>query len=212
MIQWVYEQAQKSHSLDEVIVATDDIRISKAVEAFGGKVMVTQNEHANGTSRCAEVAKQLSTDYVVNIQGDEPYLEPEQIDALTSILDGQVEIGTLVHRIHDTGKLLSPNTAKVVLDKYGNARYFSRQPIPHVRDLEVEQWIETYTFWQHVGIYAYRTDILQKIVTLPPGNLEIAESLEQLRWLENGYSIRCAETQYEPFGIDTLEDLKKAQG
>ncbi len=211
MIQWVYENASKSKSLDDLVIATDDQRIATLVESFDGKVEITTEDHLNGTSRCAELAAKRDCDYVINIQGDEPFVDPNQIDELASILDGDQEIGTLVNAIDSLNVLQSPSTAKVILDKDSNAMYFSRQPIPFLRDLSIDQWLENHTYWQHVGMYAYRKDILLDLATLPSSSLEIAESLEQLRWLENGYKITCKETHHKPFGIDTQEDLDKAR-
>lgn len=210
MIQRVYEQASKSASLAEVIVATDDQRIRECVEGFGGKVAMTSPDHTNGTERCAEVASTNPADYYINIQGDEPFIHPEQIDTLAAILDGDTQLGTLVKKITDPDLLTNHNTMKVVLKKNWEAIYFSRNCVPFVRDHAPEIWLDHHTFYKHIGIYAYRSDILQEITKLPQGLLEKAESLEQLRWIENGYSIKVAETQHETIGIDTPEDIERA--
>ncbi len=210
MIQRVYEQASKSDSLSEVIVATDDDRIKECVLGFGGKVAMTSLSHANGTERCAEVAAAHLADYYINIQGDEPFIHPEQIDTLAAILDGTTQLGTLVKKITDSSLLDNPNTMKVVLKKNWEALYFSRSCVPFVRDFEKGDWLDHHTFFKHIGIYAYRADILKEITKLPQGELEKAESLEQLRWLENGFTIKVAETKHETMGIDTPEDVERA--
>lgn len=207
MIQRVYDQAKKAEKLDDIIIATDDKRIYDEVLSFGGNVEITSTDHINGTERCAEVAEVREADYFINIQGDEPYIHPEQIDQLASILDGQTELGTLVKKIKDSSSLENPNIMKVLLDQKSQAIYFSRQCIPYVRNYPKEEWIHHYTFFKHIGIYAYRKDILKEIVKLPAGKLEMAESLEQLRWIENGYKIKVAKTTHESMSIDTPEDL-----
>lgn len=211
MIQRVYEQAKKSSMLNEVVVATDDQRIFDTVVGFGGQVMMTYAHHKNGTERCAEVIRKFKGyDYVINIQGDEPFINPAQIDTLAEILDGKVELGTLVKKIEDPKYLEMDSIMKVVFTKDMNALYFSRNAIPYVRDKKPKHWLEHATFYKHIGIYAYRTDILKEITSISTSNLESAESLEQLRWLENGFQIKVAITQLETFGIDTPEDLEKA--
>ncbi len=212
MIQRVYEQVSKSESLSTVVVATDHPEILDHVEAFGGKVCMTGEHHASGTDRCFEaLTKQESQfDYVINIQGDEPFIQPQQIDLLVSMLDGRTEIATLVKRITDNDTLFNPNVVKVVLNQLNEALYFSRSTIPHLRNVTQERWLDSYAFYKHIGMYAYRSDILKEISSLSVGVLEKAESLEQLRWLENGYRIRASETNTEASGIDTPEDLEKA--
>ena len=212
MIQRVYEQVSKSESLSTVVVATDHPEILDHVEAFGGKVCMTGEHHASGTARCFEaLTKQESQfDYVINIQGDEPFIQPQQIDLLVSMLDGRTEIATLVKRITDNDTLFNPNVVKVVLNQLNEALYFSRSTIPHLRNVTQERWLDSYAFYKHIGMYAYRSDILKEISSLSVGVLEKAESLEQLRWLENGYRIRASETNTEASGIDTPEDLEKA--
>lgn len=214
MIQRVVEQAQQTQSLSRVVVATDDDRIRDHVIAFGGEVVMTGTHHQSGTDRCQEALEQLggSYDYVVNIQGDEPFMHPEQIDLLTSVLNGTVELATLVKRITDVKMVQNPNTIKVVLNGQNEALYFSRQPIPYPRDLvlsdrPVEQWPQHQLYYKHIGLYAYRTDVLAQITQLPVSSLERTESLEQLRWLENGYRIKVVETSLESHSIDTPEDL-----
>ena len=212
MIERVYHQAKKSKHLSEVIVATDHPKIFDHVTNFGGEVVMTSESHVSGTDRCFEVlAKAKDTfDYVINIQGDEPFIAPEQIDLLASLLNGKAELATLAKKIEDQEQLFSSNVVKVVIDDNGKALYFSRSPIPHIRNTSHDQWLSKHVFFKHIGMYAYRTDILEKITQLPVSRLEKAESLEQLRWLENGHSIQVAETTQETIGIDTPEDLEKA--
>lgn len=196
--------------LHHVIVATDSDRIYDEVMNFGGKAVMTKQSHQNGTERCAEVlARTPGYDYVINIQGDEPFIRPEQIDEVAALLDGQVEIATLVRQIQDPDLLDQPTEVKVVLNQAREAVYFSRSCIPYVRNYPRNEWLDHATFYKHIGIYAYRADVLQKISRLPPGNLEVAESLEQLRWIENGYQIQTAITAYDSTMIDTPEDLEK---
>jgi len=215
MIQRVYEQASKSDSLNKVIVATDDDRIKNAVEAFNGDVVLTSENHKSGTDRCKEVIESLSLenqffDVVVNVQGDEPYINPNQINQVVSCFaDLDVEIATLAKRITAHDELFNSNINKVIFDKAKNAIYFSRHPIPFQQNEPTENWLNKFDYFKHIGIYAYRTEILKKITMLQRSNLEIAESLEQLRWLENGYKIRVMETDYESIAVDTPEDLSK---
>ncbi len=215
MIQRVVEQARQSLTLNRVVVATDDERIRDHVAGFGGEVIMTGTHHQSGTDRCQEAFTLLgeSFDYVVNIQGDEPFIQPRQIDLLTSVLDGTTELATLVKAISDPQTLFNPNSPKVVVSQMGEALYFSRQPIPFQRDREPEEWLrpDGPAYYKHIGLYAYRTDILAQITQLPPSTLERAEALEQLRWLENGYRIRVVETDLESYGIDTEADLEKVQ-
>ena len=212
MIQRVYENASKA--LSEVYVATDDDRIFEVVEAFGGKVVKTLASHQSGTDRCAEAAQKLSGkidfDVVVNIQGDEPFIQSEQIELLKSCFEGDAEIATLVKKIDSTEELFNPNRPKVVLDQNQFALYFSRSPIPFVRGSEEKDWATKTSFWAHIGMYAFKAEVLQEITKLKQGTLEIAESLEQLRWLENAYKIKTAETTTQSIGIDTPEDLEAA--
>ncbi len=212
VIQWVYENVRQA--LDNVWVATDDERIYDTVTAFGGNAVYTSSSHRSGTDRCAEAAtilkKELDFDVVINVQGDEPFIKSEQINRLMACFDGQTEIATLIKKIDAGEELFNPNRPKVVVDSNQNALYFSRSAIPFIRSESEENWFRTHNFWAHVGMYAYTYEVLQKITLLNPGNLEKAESLEQLRWLENGYRIKTAETNFQSIGIDTPEDLDKA--
>ncbi|HVW96925.1 MAG TPA: 3-deoxy-manno-octulosonate cytidylyltransferase [Mucilaginibacter sp.] len=211
MIRRVYEQCKKCVHLAETIVATDDVRIYDHVTAFGGKAVMTSADHQSGTDRCAEVALQHPQyQVVINIQGDEPYIDPEQISKLAACFnDPATEIATLIKKIISGQELFNTNSPKVVINKLSEAIYFSRSPLPHIRNYPEKNWLEHYTYFKHIGIYGYRADILQKITKLPVSSLEKAESLEQLRWLENGYRIRIAETELETHAIDTPEDLEK---
>ena len=212
MIQCVYDQVKSTPELDEVIVATDDDRIEEEVIRFGGKVVRTLPEHPSGTDRCFEAYQKLnrSFDFIINVQGDEPFIQPEQIRSLASILTKDVQLATLIKKIEDEETLFNPNTPKVLINVKGEAIYFSRQTIPYLRQYpDKSDWLKHHTFYKHIGMYAYRPDILKKITALKPSSLELAESLEQLRWLENGYSIQTAVTTIETIGIDTPEDLKK---
>ena len=213
MIERVYIQCIKS-SLSDVVVATDDDRIYNHVKDFG-RVMMTASHHQSGTDRCHEVVEKTSFkekfDYVINIQGDEPFIDPQQIDLLASLLDGKTEIATLIKKIEDKEQLFNANVVKVVKGVNNQALYFSRAAIPHVRGKDEQEWPTHHTFYKHIGMYAYRTDILKKIASLKQTTLEKTESLEQLRWLENGYTILTAETNLETLGIDTAEDLAKAE-
>ncbi len=212
MIQRVYEQAKQSRLLSEVIVATDHPEIRDHVKEFGGIVCMTREDHVSGTDRCFEALTQQRDqyDYVINIQGDEPFIQPDQIDLLASILDEKIQIATLVKGLQDQEELFNPNLVKAVMSAKKEALYFSRSPVPHIRNTDPSQWLNKHKFYKHIGMYAYRTDILQQLTNLPVSMLEKAESLEQLRWLENGYKIAIAETFTETFGIDTPADLQKA--
>ncbi len=206
MIHRVYEQCLKSKRLTRVIVATDDERIQNEVASFGGDVMMTSSNHPNGTSRCAEVSMKIEADFYINIQGDEPFIHPVQIDQLAESLKAETEIATMVHAFEDEKELHSLNTAKVVMNSKKQALYFSRQVIPFS-----ETQVDPSQYWQHIGIYAYRNDILKKLVKLPESPLEKKESLEQLRWLDHGYHVQCVPSDHHTFGIDTPEDLEKAK-
>jgi 3-deoxy-manno-octulosonate cytidylyltransferase (CMP-KDO synthetase) len=212
MIQRVYEQALKCTSLSEVIVATDDERIEKAVTEFGGKACMTSSAHPSGTDRIAEVVSKmkLNADAVINIQGDEPFIDPKQIELVCRCFDDhRTELATLIKKISNSETIFNPNSPKVIVDKDQFAIYFSRNPIPYIRGAEQSTWIQQHTFFQHIGIYGYRTDILQKITQLPPSALEIAESLEQLRWIEHGFRIKTAITDLETLAIDSPDDLQR---
>jgi 3-deoxy-manno-octulosonate cytidylyltransferase (CMP-KDO synthetase) len=210
MIQCVYEQALKSE-LDAVVVATDDIRIADAVRSFGGNVVMTSENHPSGTDRCAEALENFKGDWkaVVNIQGDEPYIQPSQINAIASLLKSGAPIATLVKKIDSVEELTNINSPKVVISSNGNALYFSRQPIPFQKGVAINDWLNHGTYYKHIGIYGYQAEVLPKLTQLKQGVLEMAESLEQLRWLENGYSIMTAETTENTVAIDTPEDLSR---
>ena len=210
MIQCVYDQVKSAPEIAEVIIATDDDRIEAEVLRFGGKVVRTKSEHPSGTDRCYEAYQQLNKqfDFIINVQGDEPFIQPEQIRTLASILTPDVELATLIKTIEDEETLFNPNTPKVLVNVKGEAIYFSRQTIPYLRQYpDKKDWLANHTFFKHIGMYAYRPDILAAITQLKPSALELAESLEQLRWLENGYKIHTAVTTIETVGIDTPEDL-----
>lgn len=216
MIQRVYEQASKS--LDLVYVATDDRRIYNTVLQFGGKAVMTSPDHQSGTDRIAEAVKHIveetgtTIDIAVNIQGDEPFIRPEQISLLKDCFsDRAVEIATLIRKAESEEDIFNPNQPKVIINSKGDAIYFSRAAIPWYRDAEQKEWSKKHVYYKHIGLYAYRTDVLKKITLLPRSPLEIAESLEQNRWIENGYRIRTAVTNWESIGIDTPEDLEKAK-
>jgi 3-deoxy-manno-octulosonate cytidylyltransferase (CMP-KDO synthetase) len=212
MIQRVYEQAKKCAALTDVVVATDDARIRQAVETFGGKVCMTASSHPSGTDRCAEVVSllNLEADAVVNIQGDEPFIDPKQIELVCKCFDDhRTELATLIKKISSSEILLSANSPKVIIDSDQFAIYFSRHPIPFIRGVEQNLWLQQHTFYQHIGIYGYRLDILKRITKLAPSPLEKAESLEQLRWIEHGFKIKTAITTGDTVAIDTPEDLDK---
>ena len=214
MIERVYQQAALANGLDAVIVATDDIRISDHVKSFGGEVVMTSTNHPSGTDRCAEAVSKFGKDWnaVINIQGDEPFIKPEQIDLLVDCFsDVNVQIATLIKIIENTSELINPNSPKVILKQNGDAIYFSRQPIPFLKGIEIAEWFKNNTYYKHIGIYGYRTDILPILTKLPQGKLELAESLEQLRWIENGFTIRTKITDFETIAIDTPEDLNRAK-
>jgi 3-deoxy-manno-octulosonate cytidylyltransferase (CMP-KDO synthetase) len=213
MIQRVYEQAQQS-GLAEVLVATDDQRILAHVESFGGKAVMTSERHQSGTDRCFE-AYQLHDEpyeFIINIQGDEPFIRPEQINLVASCFQkSHTQLATLIKKIDSEEELFNVNAPKVVINQAKEALYFSRQPIPYCRNVPADIWHRQHTYYKHIGIYGYRADILEQITQLPPSVLELAESLEQLRWLENGFRITTALTEFETIGIDTPEDLLKVQ-
>ncbi|MFA9372506.1 MAG: 3-deoxy-manno-octulosonate cytidylyltransferase [Labilibaculum antarcticum] len=216
MIQKVYEQALKA--LEHVYVATDDERIEEAVKSFGGKVIMTSPNHQSGTDRIAEAAKLITRkltidfDVVINIQGDEPFIQPDQINSLKSCFKNpSTEIATLIKKISNSDEIFDPNKVKVVTAKDHRALYFSRSPIPFVRGENREKWLNNNTFFKHIGMYAYRFDSLMKISKLEQSDLELSESLEQLRWLENGYWIQTEITEHESIGIDTPEDLMRVK-
>ena len=212
MIQRVYEQSQKTKLLHDVVVATDDIRIKSHVMSFGGKAIMTSEAHQSGTDRCFEAIQKFDTtaDIIINIQGDEPFIQPEQIDLVASCFDSeQVQIATLVKKINNYEDLQNVNIPKVVLNTAEYAIYFSRLAIPYLRGKENTQWLDYQTFYKHIGIYAYSTKALTEITGLKQSSLELAEGLEQLRWIENGYKIRTKTTDFENVAVDVPEDLKK---
>jgi 3-deoxy-manno-octulosonate cytidylyltransferase (CMP-KDO synthetase) len=214
IIERVYEQASKAKSLDEVIVATDDQRILDHVYSFGGQVQMTSSLHQSGTDRCAEVVVDMEgVGIVVNIQGDEPFIAPDQIDLVTSSfsLNSEVSISTLAKKIDDIDAVHNPNTVKVTFSRQQKALYFSRSSIPHLRGVPKEDWLQKGTFYKHIGLYAYRADVLKELSQLSPSGYEQMESLEQLRWLQAGYAIHINITDQETIGIDTPEDLEKAK-
>lgn len=216
MVQHVYERASRASLVDQVIVATDDDRIAAAVREFGGRVEMTSRDHETGTDRLAEVAERIDADIVVNVQGDEPLIEPAMIDeAITPLAeDPAIVMGTLKSRIRNLHDFLSPNVVKVVTDWEGFALYFSRSPLPNFRDkwndLKDEAFLSGKLLcYKHVGLYVYRRDFLLQFARLSPTYLELAEKLEQLRALESGYRIKVVATEYESIGVDTPADLEK---
>lgn len=212
MIQRVYEQAKKSKSLTDVVVATDDVRIEEHVKSFGGNVIMTKESHQSGTDRCIEAIQKYtgSADAVINIQGDEPFIHPQQIDLLASCFNSDtVQLATLVKKINNYDELFNVNTPKVILNKVGEAIYFSRQTIPYVRDKKQTDWLAHQTFYKHIGIYGYTVKALSEITVLKQSSLELSEGLEQLRWIGNGYKIKVEITDLESIAIDIPDDLKK---
>ena len=215
IVQRVYEQVSKV--VERVVVATDDERIYNAVASFGGEVVITSPKHKSGTDRCAEAYERLGceADIIINVQGDEPFVAPEQIDALIKCFDDKtVDIATLVKPFSAKGDieaLENPNSPKVIMNERGEAIYFSRSVIPYLRGVERSEWLKCHTFYKHIGIYAFRAKALNEVTALAQTPLEKAESLEQLRWLENGYKIKVGVTDIETIGIDTPEDLERAE-
>jgi 3-deoxy-manno-octulosonate cytidylyltransferase (CMP-KDO synthetase) len=213
MIERVFTQSKAARSLDKVIVATDDQRIYEHVLSFGGEAVYTAEHHPSGTDRCYEalqLAGSKKYHYVLNIQGDEPFISPDQIDLICDHLkDNTTELATLIIPVKDKNTLWDMGEVKVVLTKQMEALYFSRNVIPYLKGIEQNEWHLHHNYFRHVGMYAYRSDILEKITRLQPSSLEKAESLEQLRWLENGYKIKCIITQHDSHCIDTPEDIEK---
>lgn len=212
MVERVYLQVKKAAGITNIVVATDDDRIAHAVKTFGGNCVMTSPNHPSGTDRCAEVLNQLSDDFeaVINVQGDEPFIHPEQIEQLAGLLrKHNTEIATLARRIHANEDIFDSSKVKVVFDSNKKALYFSRNAIPFDRQHVQENWIDHTEYYLHVGIYGYTVDVLRDITGLRVSSLEKAESLEQLRWLENGYSIHLDITPHESFGIDTPADLER---
>lgn len=215
VIQRVYEQV--SGILDDAYVATDDERIYNAVRSFGGKVVMTSVDHKSGTDRCWEAFSKVGQgqDVVVNIQGDEPFIQPQQLEAIKACFaDSTTQIATLVKPFTPEDGMeavQNPNSPKVVMDNDMHALYFSRSVIPYVRGKEVSEWNQHTQYYKHIGLYAYRSDVLRQITQLPQSSLELAESLEQLRWIQNGYVIKVGISEVETIGIDTPEDLARAE-
>jgi len=216
MIQWVYERT--AQVFEHVYVATDDERIQKAVELFGGKVVLTSTTHQSGTDRCAEAlefVERLSNtkfDIVVNVQGDEPFIQPEQLRKVASCFnDETVQLATLVKQFSENEDIFNPNSPKVILNKKDEAIYFSRSAIPFIRSTDKSLWQVNHPFFKHIGLYAYRCDVLREITKLAQSPLELAESLEQLRWIENGYRIKVEKTDMETLSVDTPEDLERVK-
>ncbi|MDR3137370.1 MAG: 3-deoxy-manno-octulosonate cytidylyltransferase [Tannerellaceae bacterium] len=216
MIQWVYERALEVFP-ESLWVATDDERIVEAVRGFGGQVVLTSSEHRSGTDRCGEALEKIGGEFdvVVNVQGDEPFVHPAQLRVLKACFsDETTQIATLVKALgrgeEATKTLFNPNVPKVVVNRKGDAIYFSRAAIPYIRGKEPDEWTSMQVYYTHIGIYAYRYEVLRELIQLPAGDLETAESLEQLRWIEHGYTIRAGITEIESFGIDTPEDYARA--
>jgi 3-deoxy-manno-octulosonate cytidylyltransferase (CMP-KDO synthetase) len=210
MIQHVVERVQQAQKVNRVVVATDDDRIKKAVEGFGGEALLTRSDHRTGTDRVAEVAAHLQAEVYLDIQGDEPLIDPGTIDAVVSemIEDESVQIATPCSVITQKNEIMDPNVVKAVRDFEGNALYFSRAPIPWVRDTGSAVAV---THWKHIGLYAFRRDALLEFPTLPPGDLERIEQLEQLRWLENGFRIHVVETEYDAVSVDVPADIERVE-
>ncbi|HEX8516614.1 MAG TPA: 3-deoxy-manno-octulosonate cytidylyltransferase [Bacteroidia bacterium] len=212
MIERVYRQSKSSSLLADVVVATDDDRIFSHVTGFGGKVVMTSDRHQSGTDRCFEAIQKFrpSADVVVNIQGDEPFIQPGQIDLVASCFaEEHVGIATLVKKVSTDEELFNHNIPKVLLDKEMNAVCFSRQTIPHVRGKQQSDWLSSFIFYKHIGIYAYRTKVLAEITALDQSPLELAEALEQMRWIENGYRLKVKITDFESVAVDVPDDLRK---
>lgn len=212
VIQRVYEQVV--NVLGEAYVATDDERIFKAVEQFGGRAVMTRNDHKSGTDRIEEAAQKIKTDadVIINIQGDEPFIQKSQLETVKHLFDDpQTQIATLGKPFETIEAVENPNSPKIICDVNGYAMYFSRSVIPYVRGKEQKEWIKHFPFIKHIGLYAYRREVLSEITKLPQSPLELAESLEQLRWLQNGYRIKVGLTDVETVGIDTPEDLQRAE-
>ena len=215
VIQWVWETAARC--MDDAVVCTDDERIMQAVERYGGRAVMTSTSHRSGTDRCYEAYQKVGqgADVVVNIQGDEPFIHPTQLQTIRACFENaDTQIATLVKPFRPEDgleALRNPNSPKVVVDNQMRALYFSRSVVPYVRGAEPDEWLSRHTFYKHIGLYAYRADVLRQITSLPQSSLEVAESLEQLRWLQNGFTIRVGITDVETIGIDTPDDLMRAE-
>lgn len=218
MIRRVYEQAKQASLLSDVWVATDDQQIFEEVQGFGGQVVMTDSSHQSGTERCCEAMQKIGSDsaVIVNIQGDEPFIYPQQIDELCRLFTtANIQIATLIQPIDTLAELTAPNRPKVVVNEHLEALYFSRQTIPFLRSFSgetvSEKWLQQHTFYKHIGLYGYRSEVLKRLVSLSPTILEQAEGLEQLRWLQHGFTIQTAITNFDTFSIDTPEDLAVAK-
>lgn len=211
MIQRVYEQSLLAAKLDKVLIATDDERIANHARGFGAEVIITHKNHPSGTDRCFEALEKVggNYEYVINIQGDEPFINPEQINELATVCNGQTELATQMIQVDNYSVLFDKGEVKIVLNEAGEALYFSRSVIPYFKDIPENEWHLHHPYFRHVGMYAYRRDVLKAITILKPSSLEKAESLEQLRWLENGYKIRLVQTQFDSHCIDTPGDIEK---
>lgn len=211
MIQRVYEKSASATTLNDLVVATDDQRIHDAVKAFDGNVVMTSSQHQSGTDRCAEVAEKITGyDAVINIQGDEPLVDPNQINLVAACFNSaDTQLATLVKVIRTAEELFNHNTPKVLLNTKNEALYFSRETVPFLRNYEKKDWLKHHTFYKHIGIYGYTVEVLKEIAKLSVSSLEKAEALEQLRWLESGYRIKVSFTDSETLAIDTPEDLEK---
>lgn len=215
IIQRVYEQVKRA--VEDVVVATDDDRIMAAVEAFGGRAVMTSTEHRSGTDRCYEALQKVGGNYdiVINVQGDEPFIQPEQIRSLVSCFEDEAtDIATLVKPFTPEDgieALENPNSPKVVISRDMKAIYFSRSVIPYIREVERTEWLTKHTFYKHIGMYAFRAKTLGEVTALAQSSLELGEKLEQLRWLESGYRIGVGITHIETIGIDTPDDLRRAE-
>lgn len=213
MLRRVYEQASRCDSLAKLVVATDHPAVAEEVQRFGGEVVFTREDHPSGTDRCFEALQKVQGNFshLINIQGDEPFIKPSQIDLVAQALQlPETDIATLIIRVDKIEQLTDPGEAKVVLKANGEAIYFSRQAIPHLRGIPFENWLQHHVFYRHVGLYGYRSEVLAAITQLAPSPLEECEKLEQLRWLEHGYRIRTALTTEDSFCVETTEDLAKA--
>jgi 3-deoxy-manno-octulosonate cytidylyltransferase (CMP-KDO synthetase) len=211
MLERVYRQAAASTTLSEIIIATEDERIMEHAVKIGAKAVMTRADHPSGTDRCYEAytLNGKKYDYLLNIQGDEPFLDPTQIDSLVEVCNGEVEIATQMTKCNSHEILFDKGEVKIVLDSQNRALYFSRNVIPFIKGKDEKEWHLYHAYFRHVGMYVYRTDILERITKLAPSPLEKAESLEQLRWLEHGFKIKCMETDFDSHCVDTPEDIEK---
>ena len=211
MLQRVYEQTKKANLLNDVIIATDDERIEAHAKSFGANVIITNPNHQSGTDRCFEayLLNNKPFDYVINIQGDEPFIDPIQIDSLAQFCNGETEIATQMIKCKSHDILFDKGEVKIVLNHQQEALLFSRNVIPHIKGKKESEWHNCYNYYRHIGMYAYHVKTLEQITKLEPSALEIAESLEQLRWLEHGFKIKCIETEFDSHCIDTFEDIEK---